>query len=342
MLKRPLIIISCVVTLGGCGTSAENQQSHLHDHDAAERHVSRSAEFATGAFQKGAVERHRWPVEVLSIGHTGASYQNYGGSSYFHHGLDIRTDSGSDVFASVGGKVVNIENYGSGPAYWEVAILDADGFLWQYHHVKKESIPQEMWDAYRSGGTVATGAKVGQTYHWMVETFGEVYHHIHLNVLGAGKKYLNPFDFLELLADDKSPRIIETGLLQGGRKVNGNEVKGPYSLFVTAHDLILHDQFVVPPQRILISVDGGEQAVVWDFSELPGGASNEQFVEKFFVPSLTCGNYDCRKLTVDLGFLKTGSRQFPASAGSHEINIVIEDYLNNQDSSSFRWQVKTN
>ena len=55
-------------------------------------------------------------MPLLSIGHTSASYQNYSGDyrqAYFHHGLDIRANAGQEVFASAGGKVVNIEDYGA-------------------------------------------------------------------------------------------------------------------------------------------------------------------------------------------------------------------------------------
>src|SRR5688500_15621489 len=124
--------LACLISATGCGRGFTDEASL---HGEAERRLNPAvASLATGRLPTGRPLRHPWPVTVLSIGHTSASYQNYGGSPYFHHGLDVRADAGSDVLAAAGGKVVNIENYGGSAAYWEVAILDDEGFLWQYHH----------------------------------------------------------------------------------------------------------------------------------------------------------------------------------------------------------------
>ena len=56
---------------------------------------------------------------------------------------------GTQVFNRSGGQVVNIENYQPGwYLYWEVAVLDPDGYLWQYHHIDVDTIPQNVWDAW--------------------------------------------------------------------------------------------------------------------------------------------------------------------------------------------------
>ena len=50
-------------------------------HDDVERDfVPHCAVLATGELNLWNMKRVPWPVEVLSIGHTIASYQNYGGS----------------------------------------------------------------------------------------------------------------------------------------------------------------------------------------------------------------------------------------------------------------------
>ncbi|MEI6833025.1 MAG: peptidoglycan DD-metalloendopeptidase family protein [bacterium] len=286
--------------------------------------------------------KYPWPVELKSIGHNTASYQNYGGDPYFHHGLDIRADAGTDVLASVGGQVVNISNYGPGPAYWEVAILDDAGFLWQYHHVDRDSIPQTVWDAYRNKGRITSGTKIGEVYYWMVNTYGEQYHHIHLNVLARGGAYRNPFSFLQPLNDTKAPDILEVGLLRNGYAQDPSlPIQGAYSVYATIHDLILHDKFVVPPHKITYQLDDDpRERLVWEFSDLPGATSNTDYVEDFFVPSLTCGNYECRKLTVDLGFSTEGQRWFTNVGGQHTIMIHAEDQAGNRTSREFTWQVR--
>lgn len=316
----------------------------FHSHEDAERNYrSPAAKLATGSGAPVASNSlYNWPVKVLSIGHTIASYQNYSGSAsdaYFHHGLDIRADAGSDVTAVVGGKVVNIENYMSGDAYWEVAILDDDGYLWQYHHVDSRSIPQNVKTAFQNKSKIATGTKIGEVYYWSEVSFGERYHHIHLNVLGAGEKYLDPFAFLVPLADNSGPEIKEIFLMQNGKRVNGNKVTGKYTLAAEVSDLILHEKFIVPPSSIFYQVDGQWMpVVVWQFGSLPGGSSNTQYVNDFFV-SGTCGNYSCRKIVVDLGFKKKPAQVFPTNSGQHQILLRVTDYAGNAADKTFDWTV---
>ena len=45
--------------------------------------------------------------------------------------------------------MVNVENYQPGnDLYWEVAVLDPEGYIWQYHHIDKNTIPQAIKDAF--------------------------------------------------------------------------------------------------------------------------------------------------------------------------------------------------
>jgi hypothetical protein len=327
-----LLLVSSMNAWGG----------HLHD-DAERDHRSRAARLATGRLTARTNRaRAPWPVAVLSIGHTIASYQNYGSDPYFHHGLDIRADAGSDVFASVGGKVVNIENYVPGsPADWEVAILDDEGFLWQYHHVDRQSIPQAILDAYKTGAKISAGTKIGEVYYWEVVTFGERFHHIHLNVLGEGQAYVSPFAFLEPLGDTSAPEVKAIKILKDGRPVDGRRVTGNYSLTAEVSDLIRHTKFTVPPHAITYEVDGGMPVVVWQFDRLPGGSSNTQYVHDFFVRPDTCGNYSCRKAVVNLAFRKGESGQvFPTTPGKHHIRVRVRDFEGNAAEKEFEWTVE--
>src|SRR4030042_3657281 len=75
-----------------------------------------------------------WPFALDSIGWSMQSYQDYGGTPYFHHGMDMMKIFGTNVINQSGGQVVNIENYNPGwDLYWEVAVLDPYGNIWQYH-----------------------------------------------------------------------------------------------------------------------------------------------------------------------------------------------------------------
>ena len=244
------------------------------------------------------------------------------------------------MVAARGGKVVNIENYEPGqPEYWEVAILDDDGFLWQYHHVDRDDIPQEIFEAYQQGTKISDGTKIGTVVYWPVSTFGEQYHHIHLNILGANKEYLNPFQFLESLEDNQSPVINEIALLKNGQKVTGTQVTGTYSLMLNASDLILHQKFIVPPNAISVRVDGRDPVDVWQFNKLPGGSSNTAHVSRFFVPGLVCGNYNCRRPIMDLGFSLNEAQIFPTTKGQHEVTVTVSDFDGNTAHKDFSWTV---
>ena len=67
---------------------------------------------------------YAWPFELNSIGWSMQSYQDYGGTPYFHHGMDMMKMWGTEVYNRSGGQVINIENYNPGwDLYWEVAVL---------------------------------------------------------------------------------------------------------------------------------------------------------------------------------------------------------------------------
>ena len=287
-------------------------------------------------------ERTAWPFDLLSIGHSIASYQSYGwNSAYFHHGLDIRGDAGTPVLATRGGKVVNVGNYGGGNRlYWEVAILDEQGFVWQYHHIDHESIPEQVKTAFTNEGSIAAGTKIGEIVDWPVSTFGERYHHVHLNVLGEGSVYLNPFQFLEFLPDEGVPEIQTIGLINHKRKiVSGNRISGNYALYIQTRDLILHSQFHVPPYSISYKVDKGEWVDHWTFNQLPGGSDREAYINDFYLPNKTCGDYRCRRIYVDLGFQKEGRKNFTSEVGSHVVQVRVSDYRGNDAISTYGWEV---
>lgn len=284
--------------------------------------------------------RYAWPFQPKSIGHTIASYQSYGGAPYFHHGIDIMAPAGTSVMTPTGGKVTNIENYGSGPLYWEVAVTDENGFIWQFHHIDKDSIPQEVWNAYNNGTTVAPGTKVGEIVYWSVVSFGERFHHIHLNILGAGGEYQNGLLFMEDLPDTVDPVIQEIGLLQNGNAVGGNAISGNYSLYMHVYDEMLHTNWVLPTYDVVYTLDNGPQVRVWKFDTLPGGASDKTYLHDYYVKSMVCGNYSCRKPVVNLGFTGTGTKYFTTEPGPHTIAVTATDFYGNSATREFSWNVR--
>ena len=285
--------------------------------------------------------QHPWPFEALSIGHSMASFQSYRwNQAYFHHGIDIRGDEGTPIYAAVGGKVVNVANYYQGSRYyWEVAILDEQGYLWQYHHVDPDSIPEKIKTAFKNKESVPAGELLGEIVDWPASTYGEVYTHIHLNVLGKDGVYLNPLHFLESLQDKKKPSIQKIGILdKRGRPQSGNVAKGDYGLFVQARDLLKHHRFYIPPYHVEYRIQNSAWKTVWKFDQLPGGSDREAFVKDFFVPWSTCGNYTCREIYIDLGFQQTNP--FPQKKGSYDLEVRVFDQAGNADQSSYQFEVR--
>jgi hypothetical protein len=294
--------------------------------------------FAYGEFQSQG--HHPWPFPLLSIGHNMQSYQNYGGSPYWHDGLDIRSVVDQPIYAAAGGKVVNVENYQPGnPLYWEVAILDDEGFVWKYHHVNRQSIPTEIMSAYKIGAKVAAGALIGNVVRWGISSFGEVYHHLHLLVVAKDGQYINPFLLMEPLSDTLAPVIKKIGLAKNHRPISGTEVSGPHALYLEASDLTLHDKFILPPYKISYKLDGKEEKLVWEFKHLPSGKNDTDFIEDFFMDG-TCGNYSCRKFYFNLNFTQAVPRStMKLNPGTHEVQVFVEDVVGNKTSESFQWRV---
>jgi hypothetical protein len=290
---------------------------------------------------------YAWPFALDSIGWSMQSYQDYGGTPYFHHGMDMMKVYGTDVYNRSGGQVVNVENYQPGNyLYWEVAVLDPDGYIWQYHHIDEPTIPDLIYAKFAeyqadpvSGGFIAPDTYIGDIVEWPVWSFGKVFNHIHLNILAAGGVYVNGFEFHTVLPDLDGPEIQDIGLLQNGQIYDGNEIEGNYSLYVRARDLILDDVYYLPPWEITFSVDGGLLQTTWRFDTLPGGADDTAYLSDFYVVPPTCGDYGCRDYYIDLGFIPDSQFAFPFSGGEHTIQVTVRDYAGNSASQSYTYTV---
>lgn len=294
--------------------------------------------FATGIFKSQ--KDHQWPFPLLSIGHNMQSFQDYSGSPYWHDGLDIRSTQDQPIYAAAGGKVVNIQNYVSGNAlYWEIAIQDEDGFVWKYHHVAKETIPQDVHHAYKTGEKIAAGVLLGNVVRWPVSSYGEVYHHLHLLVVAADGRYINPFLMMQPLSDTQVPVINKIGLAKNHKPVDGAEVKGEHALYLEASDLVYHQKFILPPHKISYRLDNGEEKVVWEFIHLPSGKNDVDYINDFYMKG-TCGDYSCRKFYFNLNFTPQKPRgTFNLPVGGHEIEVTVEDVVGNKATKNFKWKV---
>lgn len=285
-------------------------------------------------------KNHSWPFPLLSIGHNMQSFQDYSGSPYWHDGLDIRSVKDQPIYAAAGGKVVNIENYVRGnKLYWEVAILDDEGFVWKYHHVAQETITHEIEASLSTGKKIPAGTLIGNVVPWPVSSFGEVYHHLHLLVVADDGRYVNPFLMMAPLADTQVPTIAKIGLAKSHRPIEGNEVRGEHAVFLEASDLVLHHKFILPPHKISYRLNNGEEKVVWEFINLPSGKNDTDFINDFYMKG-TCGDYSCRKFYFNLNFTQSNPRgTFNLPAGQHQIDVVVEDIVGNRATRNFTWKV---
>ncbi len=289
---------------------------------------------------------YAWPFDLDSIGWTMQSYQDYG-SPYFHHGTDMMKMWGTEVYNRSGGQVINIENYNPGwDLYWEVAVLDPDGYIWQYHHIQCQTIPQLIQEKYQeyladpiNGGVIPADTHIGNIIEWPVWSFNKQFNHIHLNILATGGVFVNGFEFHNPLPDTVSPEIQGVGLLQYGQLHPGDDIQGNYSLYVHARDLILDDVYYLPPWEINFSVDGGPEQTTWRFDTLPGGASDTAYLDDFYVVPPTCGNYDCRNYYIDLGFIPNSQFVFPSTGGQHSVLVTVSDYTGNSDTQAYTYTV---
>lgn len=303
----------------------------------------------------GEHSRYGWPFPFDQMGHLISSYQNYDynnnpSQAYFHHGIDMLAPDGTDVRTPVRGQVVNVEQYGNSHLYWEVAILDPEGYVWQYHHIEQSSIPQAIRQAYAAwqadpvnGGFISANSYLGDIVTWTEFSFGFYFHHIHLNILAAGDIYLNPLDFLDdTYTDTQAPKVQEVGLFTGTNTlVSGNTIAygTPYSVYLKARDLFKSQVYYLPPHRINYRINGGELRTVWDFSQIPGGANDTQYVNKFFLPGITYGNYERREFYMDMGFSTDGVNPLPTEPGIYQMDIEIWDYSYNRATWIYRWTI---
>jgi len=293
--------------------------------------------------------QYEWPVAAeapFTIGHIIQSYQYYGGTPYFHHGTDIMAMDGTKIYSRSGGQVINVERYSTMYLYWEVAVLDPNGYIWIYHHIERRSIPQLIWDKFAeyqadpiNGGYIPADTHIGNIVKWTDKAFGfRRFNHIHLNILGAGGAYLNGFEFQTPLADLAAPEILEIGLLQGKTIYPGNHTLGDYSLYVHARDLVLDNMYYLPPYEVTFTVDGGPANTTWRFDDLPGGANDKVYLNDFYI-SPTCGDYHCREFYINLGFIRDSRYVFPSTEGEHTVVVTVSDYTGNKDSESFSYTV---
>jgi hypothetical protein len=159
-----------------------------------------------------------WPMEprpqAQPLGNTYGEYQNYGGTSYLHPGIDILRPAFTAVYAVKSGYVKAVLSTG-GSLYWRVAIGDASGTEacdgWLYAHLDEWSI------VVLEGQYVNEGQYLGDLVTWPVANF----HHLHFSkISNTGQPWTSDWDFignpLEELSDQTDPLAPVFGTVDGG------------------------------------------------------------------------------------------------------------------------------
>ena len=307
---------------------------------------------------------YNWPFKPFGkacpVGHVSHSFQHYSGEPYFHHGIDIRMPANTDIFSSTGGKVVNIENYVLGnDLYWEIAIIDEQGFLWQYHHVDYDSIPKAIFDAYKTGNPIASGTLIGKVVYWPVKAYGKNFHHIHVNVLDRNKNYLNPLLFLLPLEDSTEPTIEEIYFTadEGSSSLSPRQLSGNVDIIVKAEDKMDNEPYQLTLYKVEYEVESEDKkhklpkTKLWQFDRLPGGADKNRDVYTVYKKSFyasgrylsTSGNYYRREFyiiatnQISGKVSKSGhwnTTRFPN--GDYTVTVHASDFNGNTTSKSIQ------
>jgi hypothetical protein len=161
-------------------------------------------------------ETINWPIKPLAtphpLGNSYGEYQYYGGSPYYHPGIDVMGAAGDSVFAVKAGYVKAVLTT-SASLHWRVAVGDSaapvlcDGYL--YAHLALSSIQVAV------GDTVADGQYLGQLVAWPVAEF----HHLHFVKIRQESEpwssdwmfIHNPLDYLVNINDIWPPEFVTLG-----------------------------------------------------------------------------------------------------------------------------------
>ena len=312
--------------------------------------------------------QHNWPFKPFGkacpVGHISHSYQYYSGEPYFHHGIDIRMPAHTEIFSSTGGKVVNIENYKLGnDLYWEVAIVDEQGFLWQYHHVDRNTIPQNIFDAYKTKSPIASGTFIGKVVYWPVKAYGKNFHHIHVNVLDRDGNFMNPLLFLLPLEDSTAPVIENIYFVkdEGTSAISANSLSGNIDIIAKAEDKIDNEPYQLTIYKMeyeVVSADKKHKlpkTKLWQFDRLPGGGDINKDVHTVYKKSFyasgeylyTSGNYYSRNFYIVVTNQNSGkvsgngfwdTTKLPN--GKYTVTVHATDFNGNTTSKSIDVQIK--
>lgn len=266
----------------------------------------------------------KWPVEFVDSAKTIAqnyvNYQQYGFAlPYFHKGCDLRSPPNSVVKAPItgvleGGYYSYTDNDdGSETKHWipwngsahsdpyfELAIVTADGYRFELHHVNSTNLPKETIQALNKGNVVIpAGTVIGTVLPW-----GGDYDHIHYNIYRQDGVLVNPEAYTIAPPDHVAPKIYGVyGIRADGSVIElseGATVAPLQQIIVATTESRDSNVYVQTPPFIGIQFQSRE-LFAWDFRKVLLGPDNkwpdirQVFVSKLKTPNgkvlSTSGSY---------------------------------------------------
>jgi hypothetical protein len=247
----------------------------------------------------------RWPFppgdEPAPLGNNFGEYQNYGGSPYYHDGLDLLGPSHTEVDSVSSGYVVYIRN--DDPLYSGIMITpDAGGTEpgWLYWHIDPATFTVGL------GDYININDKIGETAEWPVANF----HHTHFNYINfTGGWYIaigNPLEFMVPDTDPDAPTFANaySGQLFAICNDNGsnyqlaNNVHGKVDIIALIRDKINHPTWQVVPYTISYKIDGtGGSVPETVLHTFTGQIPDDTTIGVLYKDDSTCnsrGDYDYR------------------------------------------------
>lgn len=173
------------------------------------------------------------PYNGSPMGNSYNQYQPYELPGY-HQGCDMIQESGSRIFSPIDGRLEaghygytleengdRVKQWKPWPAqgnstYFEVAIIDSFGNRFEYHHVNRDSLPQEIVNQLNNNKEpmVKKGQPLGTVINWFTSF---QYHHFHVNVYDAQGTTINPESIFQLIPDSRPPQVQFLAVYKNGK-----------------------------------------------------------------------------------------------------------------------------
>ena len=257
----------------------------------------------------GTASAEPWPYmpfdETHGVGNHFGEYQNYGGSPYYHDGIDLVTPDGpTDCYSVSTGTVTHLAF--SQPYYSGIMIGEpvAGGEGWLYWHINSTTFQFDV------GDPVQVNDYIGTTAYWPVAAF----HHTHFNRVQGTDGYPwgwyiaidNPLLYMEPNDDPDAPEFLIT---HGGNifafRPNGSgtildpmNLSGDVDIVSRIADTIGLPQWPENPWKIDYWIEGATQAVSLTNSvTFSGQIPPDNTVTVIYStqsPLVTLGDYDDR------------------------------------------------